>query len=173
MSEQTYTAEKMEARAEAMESLDMETADMLRQAARMMQERGPSIDASTHAFWDKQRNRQLSDAMSTDGLAGRSVDRNKREPEEVTDDDLPGMWSTSDFTGGDPDERSFAARRATVPDGWKLVPIDATSAMQSAGGHVNSEWLNDNAPIGESRYGGPVMRSVWKAMLAAAPEVTK
>jgi hypothetical protein len=28
--------------------------------------------------------------------------------------DLPGMWSLSDFTGGDPDERSYAAR------GWAL-----------------------------------------------------
>ena len=60
--------------------------------------------------------------------------------------------------------------KAVVPDGWQLVPVDATLAMQSAGGHANSEWLNDNAPIGENRYGGPVMRSVWQAMLAAAPK---
>lgn len=27
-----------------------------------------------------------------------------------TDDDLPGMWTRADFEGGDPDERSYAAR---------------------------------------------------------------
>jgi len=26
------------------------------------------------------------------------------------DENLPGMWSYSDFTGGDPDERSYAER---------------------------------------------------------------
>jgi hypothetical protein len=29
-----------------------------------------------------------------------------------TDDDLPGLWTKSDFEGGDPDERSYAERRA-------------------------------------------------------------
>lgn len=29
-----------------------------------------------------------------------------------TDDDLPGAWSASDFTGGDPDDRSYAQREA-------------------------------------------------------------
>lgn len=28
--------------------------------------------------------------------------------------DLPGMWDTSDFLGGDPDERSYAERDAVV-----------------------------------------------------------
>jgi hypothetical protein len=28
----------------------------------------------------------------------------------LNDDELPGMWSHSDFMGGDPDERSHAAR---------------------------------------------------------------
>ena len=55
----------------------------------------------------------------------------------------------------------------SVPEGYQLVPIEPTEAMQKAGGHVNSEWLNDSAPIGENRYGFP-MPGVWKAMLAAA-----
>lgn len=29
---------------------------------------------------------------------------------ELPDDDLPGMWSRSDFTGGDPDPRGYAQR---------------------------------------------------------------
>lgn len=37
------------------------------------------------------------DARADDGLG-------------TTDDDLPGMWSRSDFEGGDPDERSYAER---------------------------------------------------------------
>jgi hypothetical protein len=54
------------------------------------------------------------------------------------------------------------------PDGWQLVPVEPTEAMKSAGGHVNSEWLNDDAPLCESRYAMP-MDGVWSAMLAAAP----
>ena len=54
------------------------------------------------------------------------------------------------------------------PDGWRLVPAEPTEAMKSAGGHVNSEWLNDDAPLYESRYAMP-MDGVWSAMLAAAP----
>jgi hypothetical protein len=54
------------------------------------------------------------------------------------------------------------------PDGWQLVPVEPTEAMKSAGGHVNSEWLNDDAPLCESRY-AMSMDGVWSAMLAAAP----
>lgn len=57
---------------------------------------------------------------------------------------------------------------AAAPEGWKLVPIEPTEAMVIAGGHANSEWLNDSAPIGEKRYAMP-MPSVYKDMLAAAP----
>ena len=32
-----------------------------------------------------------------------------------TDDELPGMWESADFTGGDPDERSYAERERTTP----------------------------------------------------------
>ena len=52
---------------------------------------------------------------------------------------------------------------------WKLVPVEPTSEMLKAGGHSNSEWLNDNAPIGESWYAMP-MPSVYSAILAAAPQ---
>ena len=33
-----------------------------------------------------------------------------REQREGDDSELPGMWSHADFTGGDPDERSYADR---------------------------------------------------------------
>jgi len=59
-----------------------------------------------------------------------------------------------------------------TPPGCKLVPSFPTEAMVQAGGHVNSEWLNDNAPIGEARYHFPVP-GVWAAMLAAAPELAE
>lgn len=55
-----------------------------------------------------------------------------------------------------------------APAGWKLVPVKPTPEMIKAGGHVNSEWLNDNAPIGEIRYATP-MPGVYEAMLAAVP----
>ena len=49
------------------------------------------------------------------------------------------------------------------------VPREPTEEMKRAGGHANSEWLNDNAPIGESLYAMP-MESVWRAMIDAAQE---
>jgi hypothetical protein len=59
---------------------------------------------------------------------------------------------------------------AEPPLGWKLVPIEPTAEMEKAGGHANSEWLNDDAPLYEQRYAMP-MKSVWQAMLAATPLV--
>jgi hypothetical protein len=61
-----------------------------------------------------------------------------------------------------------AAQAVRVPEGFALVPVKLTEEMKKAGGHANSEWLNDNAPIGEVRYAMP-MDSVYAAMLAAAP----
>lgn len=62
---------------------------------------------------------------------------------------------------------SDLARASIIQEGYQLVPIKPTEAMCNAGGHVNSEWLNDNAPIGERRYVMP-MEGVYGAMLAAA-----
>jgi len=58
-----------------------------------------------------------------------------------------------------------------VPDGWVLVPVEPTDAMSDKGEYVNSEWLNDNAPIGQNRYKRPA-QAVYKAMIAAAPKPT-
>jgi hypothetical protein len=58
-----------------------------------------------------------------------------------------------------------------VPEGFKLAPLKATPAMAKAGGHVNSEWYNDMAPINESHW-AHAAPGIWEAMLAAAPEVT-
>lgn len=60
------------------------------------------------------------------------------------------------------------AARSTPPVGWVLVPVEASQDMVKAGGHSNSEWLNDNAPLREHLYAMP-MRSVWAAMIAARP----
>ena len=40
-------------------------------------------------------------------------------------------------------------------DKYVLVPIEPADAMCKVGAHVNSEWLNDNAPIGEQRFRDP------------------
>lgn len=65
--------------------------------------------------------------------------------------------------------RSAAPQEAAAPAGWKLVPIEPTPEMIKAGGHSNSEWLNNSAPIGEVLYAQPVP-SVYAAMLAATPK---
>ncbi len=64
---------------------------------------------------------------------------------------------------------SKTAGQASVPEGWRLVPVEPTPEMRGAGGHANSEWLNDNAPLGEVHYAMP-MQSVWAAMLASSPQ---
>lgn len=51
---------------------------------------------------------------------------------------------------------------------WVMVPREPTPEMVRAAGHVNSEWLNDMAPRGESMYAQPIPLA-WKAMLSAAP----
>ena len=55
-----------------------------------------------------------------------------------------------------------------IPDGWRMVPIDANDEQLNRGQHVASEWLNDNAPIGSARYRGPA-RSIYRAMIVGAP----
>lgn len=57
-----------------------------------------------------------------------------------------------------------------VPEGFKLMPLRATPEMRAAAGHVNSEFLNDIAPINAERYAWP-MPSVYEAFVNAAPEV--
>ena len=71
---------------------------------------------------------------------------------------------------GDPDLIPlYLHPQPATPPGYRLVPIEPTPEMERAGGHANSEWLNDSAPIGEKRYAMP-MKSVWRDMLDAAPQ---
>ena len=62
-----------------------------------------------------------------------------------------------------------AAIEAALLEGKILVPVEPTEEMIARGAHVNSEWLNDNAPLGERMYRDPA-KSVYKAMLQAAPK---
>lgn len=80
----------------------------------------------------------------------------------------------SQVNGSDPIEAIplYLHPQPTIPSGYKLVPIEPTPEMVQSGGHANSEWLNDSAPIGEQRYAMP-MKSVWQAMLDAAPQPTQ
>lgn len=52
-------------------------------------------------------------------------------------------------------------------DGFVMVPREPSEAMLDKGEFANSEWLNDNAPIGQRRYRDPA-EAVYKAMLKAA-----
>jgi hypothetical protein len=66
-------------------------------------------------------------------------------------------------------DRLAAEVLTKLASGWVLVPAKPTQEMISKGGYINSEWLNDNAPIGQQRYERPVAE-VYKAMIAAAPD---
>src|ERR1700682_2381839 len=68
------------------------------------------------------------------------------------------------------DARVVGNPRPAMNPGYMIVPIEPTEAMLLAGGHVNSEWLNDSAPLNEGRYVLP-MEGVWKAMVHAGPNV--
>lgn len=59
--------------------------------------------------------------------------------------------------------------RTRIPAGYVLVPAEPTEAMLDQGEHVNSEWLNDDAPLGQRRYREPA-KAVYIAMIAAARE---
>ena len=65
--------------------------------------------------------------------------------------------------------KAAEAKLAQPPQGYRLMPLEATDAMMKAAGHVNSEWLNEEAPIGDDVYAMP-MKDVYAAFLAAAPE---
>lgn len=49
---------------------------------------------------------------------------------------------------------------------WTILKAicEPTEAMIDVGQHVNSEWLNDNAPIGERRYRDPA-KAVFTSMI--------
>lgn len=78
------------------------------------------------------------------------------------------------YDGGRPPSACASNGRGPRParnPGYMLVPIEPTEKMLLAGGHVNSEWLNDAAPLNEGRYVLP-MAGVWKAMVHAGPDVS-
>lgn len=62
------------------------------------------------------------------------------------DDELPGMWSHADFTGGDPDERSHAERlRAVNLQKWSEVwDLLRYAERQWA------EWKTEDAEAGDA-----------------------
>lgn len=70
-----------------------------------------------------------------------------RRPVIDHDDDLPGMWSTADYLGGDPDERSYAQRAA---DAVPVVP-------PPAGAQVDAEAL-----VARLRDAFPAREFLWR-----------
>ena len=76
-----------------------------------------------------------------------------------------GLIVESDWPEYEPTWKAIEARvtgaqpATSIPEGWKLVPIEPTDRMLSAG---QSEWL-------ESAGADPCF-DVYRAMLAAAPE---
>jgi len=130
-----------------------------RQAAQMMREREPSIDVSTHAFWGKQREREAVKVTDEDVERALNVffEHGRQKPYAGT------MHAALE---------SFAAHRAAVPNGWKLVPVEPTDAMMDVGTSKHE------CAQGDPWYGAPALSDVdcvaiYQAMLAAAPEVTK
>lgn len=88
----------------------------------------------------------------------------------------PYPWSYGEFTGfSDPidgieDEYFYAAPAInfSVPDGWKLVPVEPTDEMCKAGYEAKDKWPSERADTKKE------MRYLWtkpryKAMIDAAP----
>lgn len=59
-------------------------------------------------------------------------------------------------------------RSPVVGPDEQVVPKEPSKAQLDQGEYVNSEWLNDNAPIGQAMYRAPA-EAVYKATLSAAP----
>lgn len=67
-----------------------------------------------------------------------------------------------------------ATKRAAIPEGWMLVPVEPTQEMRKAGQHAHYEAENKIDEPGAYAPGGFARRAVrashvYKAMLAAAP----
>ena len=45
----------------------------------------------------------------------------------------------------------LCSEQFAVPSGYQLSPLVPTPEMIKVGGHVNSEWLNDDAPNVQSK----------------------
>lgn len=76
------------------------------------------------------------------------------------------VWNCSD---GDNRVPLFTARRAAVPDGFVLVPVEPTEEMIDA-----AMQREDDEPLSSWGKSVPAPHSaIYRAMLAAAPEVTK
>ncbi len=202
---ENYTAEQMEADFRMLENCDHFTTGLekqaltrLRQAAQMMREvqacsccgRSDALETKCTDCGEIQtvytvRDRQISDAMSTGGVAGRSMDRNKRQPVKVTDEDVERAVSMLDEyvdekAGGSADAmtiadwqcvmraalESFATRHAAVPDVTKRVAEHMARSV---------EYIEKVYPNARQLDAGPIMRNLrrWSRMLAAAPEATK
>lgn len=78
----------------------------------------------TGGFWtdDYPSVRELAEDAYYDGLADaerESFDAHYAAEIEG-DDELPGMWEQADFSGGDPDERSYAERLTNAPGQLRL-----------------------------------------------------
>ena len=64
--------------------------------------------------WYECRKQDVEILQSKEGYEVRPVYTHpqQRDAAEVSDNELPGMWSSTDVTGGDPDERCYAERNA-------------------------------------------------------------
>lgn len=66
-------------------------------------------------------------------------------PEFVaTDDDLPGQWSLSDFTGGDPDERSYT-ERGWIPESYVEPDNDLAQLERDDEAAMQEAWSEQQA----------------------------
>lgn len=60
--------------------------------------------------------------------------------------------------------------RAREEQGFVEVPVEPTPEMLDVGQHVNSEWLNDSAPLGERIYRAPAEAVYKRMVLTARPQ---
>lgn len=74
-----------------------------------------------------------------------------------SDQELPGMWSHTDFEGGDPDERSYAER------GWPAVyQVDC---FQCSLWRTFDQESDAQACRDSHRHRGATIRKIWRTYL--------
>jgi hypothetical protein len=80
----------------------------------------------------------------------------------VTDSTAAAIAASND--GPSPFPATGGEKAGTIPEGWRLVPVEPTTEMLCVGSVKMFAYMRDR-PTADSTNAG----QVWKAMLAAAP----
>ncbi|KDP98959.1 hypothetical protein ER21_06475 [Cronobacter sakazakii] len=114
-------------------------------------------------LWDAQRRAGITDEKITQAMIDKlEVNKARQWPEPKDGEPRPHIQAETDTTS---QQFESLARKAVVPEGWKLVPIEPTVEMQIA---FAEAWFSKVRCVDDCE-----LEDAYIAMLAAAPEPCK